>query len=129
MMGVMTTPTPYINITAAHWQPTLGTSGDVVEGLRDIDQAIRIILTTPRGSDAHRPEFGSLLHLYIDWPVNRVTPHLVREAVDAIRRWEPRISVVQVQVMIDGSQITLRVQWRVADGIAQATEVPYARAA
>lgn len=125
----MTTPTPYTSITAAHWQPALGTSGEVVEGLRDIDQAIRIILTTPKGSDAHRPEFGSNLHLYIDWPTNRVTPHLVREAVDAIRRWETRVSVVQVQVSIDGSHVTVRVQWRVADGVPQLTEVPYARAA
>lgn len=125
----MKTPTPHTSITAAHWQPTLGTSGEVVEGLRDIDQAIRIILTTPKGSDAHRPEFGSDLHLYIDWPTNRVTPHLVREAVDAIRRWETRVSVVQVQVSIDVEHVTVRVQWRVADGITQTTEVPYARAA
>ena len=125
----MTTPTPYTSITAAHWQPALGTSGEVVEGLRDIDQAIRIILTTPKGSDPHRPEFGSDLHLYIDWPINRVTPHLVRETVDAIRRWETRVSVVQVQVSIDVEHITVRVQWRVADGIPQLTEVPYARAA
>lgn len=125
----MTTPTPYTNITAAYWQPALGTSGEVVEGLRDIDQSIRIIMTTPRGSDAHRPEFGSFLHLYIDWPTNRVTPHLVRETVDAIRRWEARVSVVQVQVNIDAEHITVRVQWRVADGVPQLTEVPYARAA
>ncbi|PMY40117.1 MULTISPECIES: GPW/gp25 family protein [Pseudomonas] len=125
----MTTPTPYTSITAAHWQPALGTSGEVVEGLRDIDQSIRIILTTPKGADAHRPDFGSNLHLYIDWPVNRVTPHLVRETVDALRRWETRISVVQVEVQIEESQIRVRVQWRVADGVTQLTEVPYARAA
>lgn len=125
----MTTPTSYTSITAAHWQPALGSSGEVVEGLRDIDQAIRIILTTPKGSDAHRPEFGSDIHLYLDWPVNRVTPHLVREAVDAIRRWETRVSVVRVEVLIDGARITLRVQWRVANGVEQLTEVPYARAA
>ncbi|PMY62071.1 MULTISPECIES: GPW/gp25 family protein [Pseudomonas] len=125
----MTTSTPYTSITAAHWQPALGTSGEVVEGLRDIDQSIRIILTTPKGADAHRPDFGSDLHLYIDWPVNRVTPHLVRETVDALRRWETRISVVQVQVQIEESQIRVRVQWRVADGVTQLTEVPYARAA
>ena len=101
----------------------------MVDGLRDIDQSIRIILTTPKGSDAHRPDFGSDLHLYIDWPVNRVTPHLVREAVDAIRRWENRVTLVQVQVGIEEAQVFLRVQWRVADDIPQLTEVIYARAA
>lgn len=125
----MTTPTPHTSITAAHWQPALGTSGKVVEGLRDIDQAIRIILSTPKGSDPHRPTFGSDLHLYLDWPTNRVTPHLVREAVDAIRHWEPRVSVVQVQIQINAAQITVRVQWRVAGEVPQLTEVPYARAA
>lgn len=125
----MTTPIPHTSITAAHWQPALGTSGEVVEGLRDIDQAIRIILSTPKGSDPHRPEFGSDLHLYLDWPTNRITPHLVREAVDAIRHWEPRVSVVQVQIQIYAAQITVRVQWRVAGEVSQLTEVPYARAA
>ncbi|MEZ1436983.1 GPW/gp25 family protein [Pseudomonas sp. SAR267] len=125
----MTTPTPYTAITAAHWQPALGTAGEVVQGLHDIDQAIRIILTTPKGSDAHRPEFGSDLHLYIDWPHDRVTPYLVRETVEAIRRWETRVAVVQVQVLIEEAHLTLRVVWRVADGVAQTTEVPYARAA
>ena len=125
----MTTPTPYTSITSAHWQPALGTPGEVVEGLRDIDQAIRIILTTPRGSDPHRPEFGSDIHLYIDWPTSRVVPHLVREAVEAIRRWEARVTLVQVLAEIEEERITLRVQWKVADGVIQQTEVPYARAA
>ncbi|TWC18652.1 hypothetical protein FBY06_114110 [Pseudomonas sp. SJZ085] len=128
-MGAMTKPIPYSHITAAHWQPTLGTSGEVVEGLRDIDQSIRIILTTPKGSDPHRPEFGSDLHLYLDWPTNRVTPHLVREAVDAIRRWEPRISVVQVHILIDAQQIIVQVRWGIAGQTLQLTEVPYARPA
>ncbi|CAI8877477.1 GPW/gp25 family protein [Pseudomonas brassicacearum] len=125
----MTTSIPHSNITAAHWQPTLGTSGEVVEGLRDIDQAIRIILCTPKGSDPHRPEFGSNLHLYLDWPTNHVTPHLVREAVDAVRQWEPRVSVVQVQIQIHAAQVIVRVQWRVVGEIQQLTEVPYARVA
>ena len=125
----MTTPTSYSSITAAHWQPALGSPGEVVEGLRDIDQAIRIILTTPRGSDPHRPEFGSDLHLYIDWPTNRVVPHLVREAVTALRLWEPRMTLVQVLVVIEVEHIILRVQWRVADGVLQQTEVPYASTA
>jgi uncharacterized protein len=125
----MTTPTSYTSITAAHWQPALGSPGEIVQGLRDIDQAIRIILATPRGSDPHRPEFGSNLHLYIDWPVNRVVPHLVREAVDAIRQWEPRVSVVTVRAVVETEHVTLRVVWKIADGVEQLTEVPYARTA
>lgn len=125
----MTKPIPHASITATHWQPTLGNSGEVVEGLRDIDQAIRIILSTPKGSDPHRPAFGCDLQLYLDWPTNRVTPHLVREAVDAIRQWEPRVSVVQVQIQIHTAQITVRVKWRVAGEVPQLTEVPYARTA
>ena len=65
-----------------HWQPALGGNGEVT-GLEDLRQAIAIILRTPRGSDPLRPEFGSNLHLYIDYPVNRARPHLVRETVDA----------------------------------------------
>ncbi|MFJ4141410.1 GPW/gp25 family protein [Pseudomonas sp. NPDC089734] len=125
----MTTPISLSSITAAHWQPALGSAGVVVEGLRDIDQAIRIILTTPKGSDPHRPTFGCDINFYIDWPVNRVVPHLVREAVDAIRLWETRVSVVQVSAVIEGAQITVRVIWRIADGVDQSTEVAYARAA
>lgn len=123
----MTTPKPYTHITATHWQPALNTPGEVVEGLRDIDQAIRIILNTPRGSDPHRPEFGSNLYHYIDWPTNRVVPYLVREAVEAIRRWEPRVIVVRVLPAIGEAQVTLHVQWKVADGVLQKTEVSYAR--
>ncbi|MDH4869802.1 GPW/gp25 family protein [Pseudomonas sp. BN515] len=125
----MTTPIDYTTLTSAHWQPALGTPGEAVQGLRDIDQAIRIILTTPRGSDPHRPEFGSDLHLYIDYPTNRVTPHLVREAVEAIRRWETRVALVDVQVDIEEAHVRLRVRWRIADGVIQQTEVPYARTA
>ncbi|AVH35428.1 baseplate protein [Pseudomonas monteilii] len=124
----MTTPISLSNITAVHWQPALGTAGAVVEGLRDIDQAIRIILTTPKGSDPHRPTFGSDVHQYIDWPVNRVVPHLVREAVDAIRIWEPRVDVVEVTPTIEGAQARLKITWRVANGVPQLTEVSYARA-
>lgn len=120
---------PLSSITALHWQPALRAEGEVVEGLRDIDQAIRLILATPLESDPHRPDFGSKLHLYLDWPVNRVTPYLVRESVDAIRKWEPRVQVIRVGVQIDASHITLRVQWRVAGGAAQSTEVTRGRSA
>jgi len=101
----------------------------VVEDLQDIDQAIRIILNTPKGTDRHRPEFGWNGYQYLDWPVNRVTPYLVREAMHAIRQWETRADLVSVEIRIDMEHITLRVVWKAAESVLQFTEVAYERAA
>ncbi|MCG9079483.1 GPW/gp25 family protein [Laribacter hongkongensis] len=105
-----------------HWQPALGSFG-IVETLADIDQAIRVILRTPMGSDPHRPDFGSNLHLSLDYPVNQAVPHVVRETVEAIQQWEPRCNLVKVTPTIEESRITLRVQWKLADGVQHETEV------
>ena len=104
------------------WQPELGTD-DIVGGLDDIDQCIRTILLTPKGSDPHNPPFGSNIHLYLDYPIDQAVPHLVRETVEAIRLWEPRCELVKVTPSIEEAQITLRVQWKLADGVKRETEV------
>ena len=93
--------------TPVFWQPALQAPGEIVRGPEDIRQSIQIILRTPRGSDPHR---------YIDWPVDRAIPHVVRESVDAIRRWEPRCQLVSVKPLIDGEHLTLRVSWKGNDG-------------
>lgn len=106
-----------------HWQPALKRDGEYVCGLDDISQAVHIILRTPRGSDPHRPLFGSDLWRYIDWPAERAIPHVVRESVEAIRHWEPRCKFLKVVPELDGEHMTLRIQWRAADGIINETEV------
>lgn len=115
----MNTTTPPSHI---YWQPALGREGRV-NGTADIDQAIRIILSTPKGTDPHRPEFGSNLNLYIDWPVNRARPYVIREAVDAVSAWEPRCEVVGVVPVTEGEHLTLRVRWRPVGGEVTSTEV------
>lgn len=112
------------DIRAKHWQPKLSAPGEVVEGLEDIAQCIAIILMTAKGSDPHRPDFGSDCWQYVDWPVDRATPHLVREAVLAIGRWEPRAELITVETLPANGRITLRVIWRIAHGVVdQVTEV------
>lgn len=93
--------------------------GELVTDTQDVDQCILIILTTPRGSCPHRPGFGSDLHLYLDWPLSTARPHIVRDAVTALREWEPRIIVTKVAVDLD-SETALKcvVEWIFADGIA-----------
>lgn len=93
--------------------------GELVTDTQDVDQCIRIILTTPRGSEPHRPSFGSNLHLYLDYPVNSARPHIVREAVNSLREWEPRIEIVKVDVQLDGlASLACTVEWVFVAGVA-----------
>ncbi|GDO99338.1 GPW/gp25 family protein [Escherichia coli] len=108
--------------TSVFWQPALHASGELVTDEADIRQAIHIILRTPCGSDPHRPAFGSNLHNYIDWPVDWAIPHVVRESVDAIRRWEPRCRLLSVSPVTEGEHLTLRVRWKGSDGVNREQE-------
>lgn len=106
-----------------HWQPALGRDG-IVEDVDDIRQAIAIILRTPQGSDPLRPDFGSRVWLYLDYPIDRARPHVVRETVQAIRRWEPRVTVTRVIVSLDEvARLKITVFFRLASGIEVSMEV------
>lgn len=102
-----------MNINTANnldWQPALGSSG-IVGGLDDIDQSICIILSTPPGSDPHRPEFAVDLRKYIDWPQTQAVAYIVRDARAAILRWEPRIKDVQFTITQSIGAIEIVVDW------------------
>ena len=115
--------TQLTDISSPNWQPELGGDG-VVQDFDDLHQAIHIILRTPKGNDPLRPEFGSNLHLYVDSPIDRARPHIVRETVEAIRRWEPRVSVDTVALTLsEDGRAHLLISWRPADGFLQHTEV------
>lgn len=108
-----------------NWQMQLGALGGVVEDLADIGQAIRIIISTPKGSVPHRPGFGINFSRFIDMPLPAARAPLAREVVDAIALWEPRAKVVSVSVTTDaagGHRVAVR--WRPVDAEAlQLTEV------
>ncbi|MDD3012625.1 MAG: GPW/gp25 family protein [Candidatus Gastranaerophilales bacterium] len=111
-------------IKSVDWQPKLNEIGSIVEGIEDIDQCIRIILMTPKGSDPHRPDFGSDIFLYLDYPINEAIPNIIREAIDAVNLWEQRIEITNIQSRIDDSQITLSIEWNIKDtNIGSNTEV------
>jgi uncharacterized protein len=96
--------------------------GELVTDTQDVDQCIRVILTTPRGSAPHRPNFGSNLHLYLDYPINSARPHIVREAVNSLREWEPRIEIVKVDVALDGlAALACTVEWAFVAGVSDAS--------
>lgn len=83
----------------------------------DIKQCIFVILNTPKGSDPLRPDFASDLHLYIDMPINAARPYIVREATEALRRWEPRIEVIKVLVSLgEMAQLLVTIEWQFSQG-------------
>jgi phage baseplate assembly protein W len=71
---------------------------DWSEGAQSIEEAIWIILDTPRRSRIMEPEFGCGLHDFVFAPNNANTRAIIASAVrGALIRWEPRIDVLAVK--------------------------------
>ncbi len=74
----------------------------LVKGERDIEQSIRIILSTRPGERVMRPEFGCRAYELLFEPRNVATQALMQQyVIQALTRWEPRIEVINVEVFID----------------------------
>lgn len=100
-----------------HWQLAQGGHG-ITQGADDIDLCIHNILSTRKGADVLRPDFGSNHFDYLDTPEDVFVPNVVREVVLAIQTWEKRAVVEDVLVEGNAPHITMKVFWRVADDIA-----------
>jgi len=70
--------------------------------VQDIDQAIQMIVATPKGERMMRPEFGCHLHELIFAPNNGATAALAARYVEeALGMWDPRIQVQEVRASFD----------------------------
>nr|WP_294864341.1 GPW/gp25 family protein [uncultured Pseudogulbenkiania sp.] len=109
------------DIQSADWSPQLGEPGVVVEDLDDIDQCIRIVIGTPKGSVPLRPLFGCDAWLWQDAPVDVALPNVVREVYAAIAMWEPRAEIVGVTLSPgdDEAHWKIRITWQPASGDSQ----------
>jgi phage baseplate assembly protein W len=104
-----------------YWQPALGAMDAYVQGMDELAQAIRIVITTPKGSVPLLPEFGCDILPLLDNPLPGVMGRVVREVSLALAAWEPRISVTKVTMQTSGiGAATLAVSW-IPKGDASAT--------
>lgn len=72
---------------------------------RDIEQAIKMILLTPKGQRVMRPEFGCQIHDLLFAPNDATTAGLAEYHVrEALAMWEPRIEVQAVRAGADADQ-------------------------
>ena len=77
----------------------------LAHGFNDIEQAIRIILGTSLGERVMRPEFGCRIHELVFAPNNATTRQLLAYYVEeALDRWEPRITVHEINTTTDPSR-------------------------
>lgn len=93
------------DIRSVNWQLSMNTLGLVVEGIEDIKQCVRIILTTTKGSDPLRPLFGSDIWQFIDTPINTAIPNIAAEILNALGKWEQRINIKKLIHNVSGSKI------------------------
>jgi phage baseplate assembly protein W len=76
----------------------------LVTGNKEIEQAIRLILSTAMGERPMRPEFGCGIHDHVFASADATTAGLISyEVKRALARWEPRITVSDVVVSIDST--------------------------
>ena len=72
----------------------------LADGDVDVQQSIRIILSTRPGERVMRPEFGCRAHELLFEPRDATTGALVQQYVfEALSHWEPRIEVTGVDVV------------------------------
>jgi len=83
----------------------------------DIDEAIRIILSTAKGERHMRPEFGCGIHDLVFAPNNATTAGLVETYVtEAIGWWEPRVEILRVDAEPDDDEhnmLLINVNYRI----------------
>ena len=84
---------------------------------RDIEEAIHIILLTPKGQRVMRPEFGCQIHDLIFAPNDSTTAGLAAYYVEeALAMWEPRIEVKDVQANPDAGapdRLMIEIQYEI----------------
>jgi hypothetical protein len=84
--------------------PRIGPDGRMAwsSGETNIRQALQILLLTEPGERLMRESFGCGLRRFLFEPNTPATRQLIRDAVQqAIGRWEPRLSLEEVEVEAD----------------------------
>jgi phage baseplate assembly protein W len=86
---------------------------------QELEQAMRLILSTYPGERPMRPEFGCRLRDYVFRPTNMQTiAELMNEVQKALLRWEPRVDIEAVNVFPspeDNNLLYIDIQYRAKD--------------
>lgn len=84
-------------------------------GIADINLCIENILTTPKGSQVSRPDFGSNHLNCLDKPLGLAKLCLIEQISQAISEYEPRVQIVSFDIQIDTSSLIINMQYKLKD--------------
>jgi uncharacterized protein len=74
----------------------------LVSRARELEESIRLVLSTSYGERPMRPDFGCGIHDLVFAPADATTAgRIAYEVRLSLARWEPRIEVVDVDVSLD----------------------------
>ena len=86
---------------------------------QELEQAMRLILSTYPGERPMRPEFGSRIRDFVFRPVNMETIAELSQVVrEALLRWEPRVDIEAVLIApdpADHATLYIDIQYRTKD--------------
>jgi phage baseplate assembly protein W len=100
-------------IDSIFWQLRIGALGEVVSGVAELEQALRLVVQTPIGSVPPMPELGCDLLAHLDKPAPQAIPAATREITRAVQRWEPRIEIGRVRIVrLEGHSTLILIAWR-----------------
>jgi phage baseplate assembly protein W len=81
---------------------TAGGGIALVSRERELEEAMRLILSTAFGERPMRPEFGCGIHDHVfAGSSTETTTVIAAEVMRSLRRWEPRVNVREVVVVPD----------------------------
>ncbi len=107
----------FTDVKSSEWGLSLLGQGKIVQGLDDINQCLNVILLTKKGADPLRPLFGCDIFNYVDKPINSVIPDMVREILEAVTLWEPRVTITKISHTVYDGKVTFNITWKLTNSV------------
>lgn len=105
------------DIRSSEWSLSMAELGAVVEGVDDIKQCLNIIMYTRKGTDPLRPDFGCGAIDRIDQPVNVAIPGMIKDIIEAVTLFEPRIDIVKITSELIESQVKFFLNFKIKNSV------------
>ncbi|AZI44512.1 phage baseplate protein (plasmid) [Deinococcus psychrotolerans] len=104
----------------------------LISGIRAVEQAILMILMTPKGQRVMRPDYGCQIHELVFAPNDASTLGLASYYVhEALTAWEPRIELTDVDADSDPAypeRIVISIKYRIrSEASEQSLVFPFYR--